>query len=123
MAARTPFLNAIYHAIFWIPLPLLGFNPVDILAVETISFLFAFMQHTTIVPKLGFLEYSMNTPSHHRVHHASNPKYVNKNYENTLIVFDRIFGTFVEEDEGEKPVYVLVNNPKNRGLINIIFHE
>lgn len=121
VSGRTPFLNAIYHILFWIPLPLLGFSPIDILAVETISFFFAFVQHTTIIPKLGFLEFVLNTPSHHRVHHACNPQYLDKNYGNTIIIFDRIFGTFAEERE--PPVYGLTRNPINRGFMNIIFHE
>ncbi|KAA3631169.1 MAG: sterol desaturase family protein [Bacteroidetes bacterium] len=120
-AARTPFMNAVYHTLFWIPLPLLGFHPADILAVEVFSFFFAFLQHTTIVPKLGFLEWFMNTPSHHRVHHATNTQYLDKNYGNVLIIFDRLFGTF--EEEKEKPVFGLTKNVEDRSFINIIFHE
>lgn len=121
VATRTPFLNAIYHILFWLPLPLLGFNPIDILAVETISFFFAFVQHTTIIPKLGFLEYIFNTPSHHRVHHACNPQYIDKNYGNVLIIFDRLFGTF--EEEKEEAVFGIIKNPVNRSFPNMIFHE
>jgi len=120
VAVRTPFLNAIYHILFWIPLPLLGFHPLDILVVETISFFFAFVQHTTIIPKLGMLEWILNTPSHHRVHHASNTRYIDKNYGNVLIIYDRIFGTFVEEKE--KPIYGITNNPKDRRFLNMVFH-
>lgn len=120
VAARTPFLNAIYHCFFWIPLPLLGFHPIDILLVETLSFFFAFAQHTTLIPKLGILEWFLNTPSHHRVHHASNPEYINKNYGNVLIIYDRLFRTFKEEKA--TPIYGLTKNPINRGLINMIFH-
>jgi sterol desaturase/sphingolipid hydroxylase (fatty acid hydroxylase superfamily) len=121
VAARTPFLNAIYHILFWIPLPLIGFNPVDILIVETISFFFAFVQHTTVIPKLGIFELFLNTPSHHRVHHSVNPIYIDKNYGNTLIIFDRLFGTF--EAESEQPVYGLSKNPIDRSFLNMIFHE
>lgn len=121
VAARTPFLNAVYHVIFWIPLPLLGFHPIDILAVETFSFFFAFIQHTTVIPKLGILERFLNTPSHHRVHHASNPEYLNKNFGNVLIIYDKLFGTFTEEST--QPIYGLVNNPDDRSLTNMIFHE
>ena len=120
-ATRTPFLNAVYHILFWLPMPLMGFSPADILAVETISFFFAYYQHTTVIPRLGFLEYFLNTPSHHRVHHASNPQYINKNYGNVLIIFDRLFGTFIPETE--KPVYGLTNNVIDRRFINLIFHE
>ena len=114
-------MKRIYHVLFWIPLPLLGFHPVDILAVEIISFFFAFFQHTTIIPKLGFLERFINTPSHHRVHHATNPQYLDKNYGNVLIIFDRLFGTFVEEDE--VPVFGLTRNPEDRSILNMVFHE
>lgn len=120
VAARTPFLNAVYHILFWAPLPLLGFSPVDILFVETLCFFFAFIQHTTVIPKLGPLEWVMNTPSHHRVHHATNPEYLDKNYGNVLIIFDRMFGTFVAEDA--EPVYGITKNPENRSLVNMIFH-
>ena len=121
VATRTPFLNVIYHVLFWLPLPLIGFNPIDILFIETLSFFTAFIQHTTLIPKLGLFEYVFNTPSHHRVHHASNPQYLNKNFGNTLIIFDRLFGTF--EEEIEEPVYGLIENPKNRSFLNMIFHE
>ncbi len=120
VATRTPFLNSIYHGILWIPLPLIGFNPVDIFALEIISFFFAFIPHTETIPKVGVLEYVLNTPSHHRVHHACNQIYLNKNYGNTLIIFDRIFGTFAEETE--KPIYGLTKNPVDRGFLNMIFH-
>ncbi len=120
VAARTPFLNAIYHILFWLPLPLFGFHPIDILLVETISFFFAFVQHTTIIPKLGMLEWVLNTPSHHRVHHASNEQYINKNYGNVLIIYDRLFGTFTAEEE--EPVYGLIHNPEDRSTLNMIFH-
>jgi sterol desaturase/sphingolipid hydroxylase (fatty acid hydroxylase superfamily) len=120
VAARTPFLNAVYHIIFWIPLPLLGFHPIDILLVETLSFFFAFAQHTTIIPKLGFLEWVLNTPSHHRVHHACNPEYLDKNYGNVLIIYDRLFGTFKKETT--PPIYGLTKNPIKRGFFNMIFH-
>jgi sterol desaturase/sphingolipid hydroxylase (fatty acid hydroxylase superfamily) len=121
VAARTPFLNAVYHILFWLPLPFLGFHPADILVVETLSFFAAFYQHTTVIPKLGFLEYFLNTPSHHRVHHASNKAYLDKNYGNVLIIFDRLFRTFKSEDEA--PVYGITHNVEDRSFLNIIFHE
>ena len=120
VAARTPFLGAIYHFLFWIPLPLLGFDPILVLSVQTYCFLFNFLQHTTIIPKLGVLEEFLNTPSHHRVHHGANLLYIDKNYGNTLIIFDRIFGTF--EREVEEPIYGLAKNPIDRSFFNLIFH-
>jgi sterol desaturase/sphingolipid hydroxylase (fatty acid hydroxylase superfamily) len=120
VAARTPFLNAVYHVLFWLPLPFMGFHPIEILLVETLSFFFAFAQHTTIIPKLGVLEWILNTPSHHRVHHACNPEYIDKNYGNVLIIFDRLFGTFKKETV--TPIFGLTKNPVDRGFINMIFH-
>lgn len=120
VAARTPFLNAIYHVLFWIPLPLIGFDPYEILFVETISFFFAFAQHTTLIPKLGWIEWIFNTPSHHRVHHASNPEYLDKNFGNVLIIFDRLFGTFREEKS--TPIYGITKNPVNRSFLHMVFH-
>ncbi|MEM0999194.1 MAG: sterol desaturase family protein [Bacteroidota bacterium] len=120
-AARSPFLNTFHHMIFWAPMPLLGFDPVMTLVVESIGFLFAFTQHTTIIPKLGPLEWIINTPSHHRVHHASNEEYLDKNYGNALIIFDRIFGTFKEEKE--KPVFGITKNVKSYNLVTVALHE
>lgn len=120
-AARTPFMNAIHHIFFWMPLPLLGFDPTMVLVIESIGFLFAFIQHTEVIPKLGPLEWIVNTPSHHRVHHGSNPQYIDKNYGNALIIFDRLFGTFEEEDE--KVVYGITKNVNSYYLPKVIFHE
>ena len=122
-ATRTPFLNAIYHNLFWIPLPLMGFEPSFILSVELVGFLLAFFQHTTIVPKLPVIDWFLNTPSHHRVHHATNPKYLNKNFGNVLIVFDRMFGTFVPEDINEKPIYGITTPLPTNNFFTVIFHE
>lgn len=120
-AARTPFMNAIHHIIFWMPLPLLGMHPGIVLIIETIGFLFAFIQHTEIIPKLGAIEWVVNTPSHHRVHHGSNPQYIDKNYGNTLIIFDRMFGTF--EPEQEKVKYGITKNVGSYNPLRVIFHE
>lgn len=122
-AARVPFLNIILHNVFWIPLLFFGFNPTMIFTVETVSFLFSFMQHTQVIGKLPIIDLVFNTPSHHRVHHASNPDYLNKNYRNVLIIFDRLFGTFKDEDPTRQTRYGLVNNIHSYNLIKIIFHE
>lgn len=120
-AARTPFLNAVHHIFFWAPLPLLGFDPAMVLIIESIGFLFAFLQHTRVIPKLGPIEWIVNTPSHHRVHHGSNPQYLDKNYGNTLIIFDRMFGTF--EEEGEEVRYGITKNVGSYYLPKVAFHE
>lgn len=120
-AARTPFMNGIHHAIFWIPAPLLGFPPDMILTVESFGFLYAFLQHTEIIPKLGFLEWFLATPSHHRAHHGSNPQYIDKNYGGVVIVFDRFFGTF--EPEVEKVRYGITKPIRSHNWLDVVFHE
>jgi sterol desaturase/sphingolipid hydroxylase (fatty acid hydroxylase superfamily) len=89
----------------YIPMAILGV-PTQIIAIVTPIHLFAqFWYHTQLIGKLGFLEYFMVTPSHHRVHHAINPKYMDKNYGQILIIWDKLFGTFQVELNNEKPVY------------------
>jgi len=85
---------------FYLPLALLGVPPVVYATTVALSTLYQFWIHTELIGKLGPLEWLLNTPSHHRVHHAVNPAYLDKNYGATLIVWDRLFGTFVEEREG-----------------------
>jgi len=74
----------------------------------SISLIYQFFLHTQMVRKLGFLEYFLNTPSHHRVHHGVNPQYLDKNHGGVLIIWDKIFGTF--EPEQEKVVYGMTKN-------------
>lgn len=120
VSIRTPFFNVVYFIVFWIPLVLLGFHPLDVLLVQLLGLSLSFIQHTTLIGKLGILEKFLSTPSLHRVHHASNNKYINKNYGSILIIFDKIFGTF--EKEVEAPVYGITKNPHNRKALNMIFH-
>jgi sterol desaturase/sphingolipid hydroxylase (fatty acid hydroxylase superfamily) len=89
-----------------LPLALLGVPPVVFLVVDSLSTLYQFWIHTELIGKLGWYEWIFNTPSQHRVHHAVNPRYLDKNYAATLSVWDRLFGTF--ENEVEQPVYGLV---------------
>lgn len=120
-ATRTPIFNFLLHNLFWIPLPLIGFHPNMVFVIAMVSFVLTFFQHTQLVPKIKWLDYFVNTPTHHRVHHASNAKYIDKNYGNILIIFDRMFGTF--EPETEKPVYGLTKNVRSKNLVVLIFHE
>jgi alkylglycerol monooxygenase len=89
-----------------LPLALIGIPPATFLIVDSFSTLYQFWIHTELVGKLGWFERVFNTPSQHRVHHAVNPRYLDRNYGATLCVWDRLFGTFVEERE--QPVYGLV---------------
>jgi alkylglycerol monooxygenase len=89
--------------VFYLPLALVGFPPAMFLVVSSFNTLYQFWIHTRLIGRLGPLEWVLNTPSHHRVHHARNPKYIDRNHGGTLIVWDRLFGTFGEERE--EPVY------------------
>jgi sterol desaturase/sphingolipid hydroxylase (fatty acid hydroxylase superfamily) len=83
--------------LFFAPLVWLGFKPLLVLAVVALNLLYQFWIHATWIPKLGFLEHVLNTPSAHRVHHASNLEYLDGNYGGVLIVFDKLFGTYIPE--------------------------
>ena len=83
--------------IFYVPLTYLGFSPKVVLLSVTVNLLYQFWIHSERIPKLGPLELVFNTPSHHRVHHARNLEYLDSNYGGVLIIFDRMFGTFVSE--------------------------
>jgi alkylglycerol monooxygenase len=91
---------------FYLPLAFLGFPPAMFLTAITVNTLYQFWIHTRAIGRLGPLEWVLNTPSHHRVHHGSNPKYIDKNYAGILVIWDRLFGTF--QGEEEEPVYGLV---------------
>jgi len=93
---------------FFMVMPLIGFDPTMIAVAGVISTLWGIVGHTQIIGKLGPLEWIFNTPSHHRVHHGSNAEYIDKNYGNLLIIWDRLFGTF--EPEKDQVKYGLVNN-------------
>jgi sterol desaturase/sphingolipid hydroxylase (fatty acid hydroxylase superfamily) len=84
-------------SLFFTPLVLLGFTPTTVLTALFLNLLYQFWLHADWIPRLGWLEYVLNTPSSHRVHHARNPEYLDANFGGVLIVFDRLFGTYVEE--------------------------
>jgi hypothetical protein len=88
-----------------LPLAVIGFPPVWYLSMSALNLLYQFWVHTEAIGRLGPLEWVFNTPSHHRVHHARNPQYLDKNYAGMFIIWDRMFGTFEVEDQ--QPVYGL----------------
>lgn len=95
----------------WIPLALLGFPPEMILFQQGLNLFYQFWIHTEVVRRMPpWFEFIFNTPSHHRVHHASNPRYLDRNYAGVLILWDRLFGTFAVEDDAEPVRYGLVHN-------------
>lgn len=110
VALRQSWGEPFYKYIFWAWIPLLGFSPLNIMIMQSISLIYQFFQHTELVKKLGPLEWVFNTPSHHRVHHAVQPQYLDRNHAGIFIIWDRLFGTFEEEDFSDKPVYGLTHN-------------
>jgi alkylglycerol monooxygenase len=103
VALRQGTFQNLFSWIFYLPLALLGFPPLVFVTCAVVNTLYQFWIHTRAIGKLGPLEWVLNTPSHHRVHHACNPKYIDRNYAGTLIIWDRLFGSFKEEDE--EPAY------------------
>jgi sterol desaturase/sphingolipid hydroxylase (fatty acid hydroxylase superfamily) len=107
---------------FWLPLALVGFPPWAILLQQSISLLYQFFLHTERVDRLWRpAEWVLNTPSHHRVHHASNAGYLDRNYGGILIVWDRLFGSF--QPEGERVVYGLTKNIGTYNPVLVAFGE
>lgn len=105
VSARITLLQALVRTGFWCVLPILGFPASMIATILLVHGLYPFFVHTKLVGKLGILEYLLVTPSHHRVHHASNEQYLDKNYGDVLIIWDKLFGTFQKEEQ--LPVYGL----------------
>lgn len=120
-ALRQPLLTPLTGPWFWLPLPLLGFPPSMILTAQAISLLYQFWLHTEAIDRLGPLEWVLNTPSHHRVHHGKNVPYLDKNHGGVLIIWDRLFGTFAREDE--RVVYGLTKDIETFNPLRIGFHE
>lgn len=120
-ALRQPLLTAFTGPVFWAPLPLIGFPVWMVLTAQAWSLIYQFFLHTEAVGKLGPIEWLMNTPSHHRVHHGKNVAYLDKNHGGIFIVWDRLFGTFAPEVE---PVaYGLTKDIHTFNLVRITFHE
>jgi len=103
VALRQSWIDTLMAPLFYLPLAVLGFSPLMFVGMSTINTLYQFWIHTRAVGTLGPLEWVLNTPSHHRVHHGVNPEYVDRNYAGIFIIWDRLFGTFQKEEQ--EPVY------------------
>lgn len=123
-ALRQTWSGGFYTFVFWLLLPLLGFHPGMILFQMSVSLLYQFWIHTETIDKLPkWFEAVMNTPSHHRVHHGSNPIYLDRNHAGILIIWDKMFGTFQPELANEKVIYGMVKNIDTYNPIKIAFME
>lgn len=123
-ALRQGVGERIHKYMFWLWLPLLGFDVLMIFTMISLNLLYQFWVHTELVKKLPrTIELIFNTPSHHRVHHASNIRYLDCNHAGVLIIWDRMFGTFSEEKDLEKPIYGLTENINSHHPLTVATHE
>lgn len=123
-ALRQEWVGRYFAIPFFIALPFLGFHPLMILIVHSTSLIYQYWIHTQTIDKLpAWFEYIMNTPSHHRVHHGSNDKYLDKNHAGVFIIWDRMFGTFQKELADEKVVFGLTSNLESYKIWDIASFE
>lgn len=123
-ALRQTWTGGFFSFIFYISLPFLGFHPLMILTQMSISLLYQYWIHTELIDKMPkWFEAVFNTPSHHRVHHGSNPLYLDRNYAGIFIIWDKLFGTFQPELREEKVIYGLTTNINTYNPFKIAFHE
>jgi sterol desaturase/sphingolipid hydroxylase (fatty acid hydroxylase superfamily) len=109
--------------LFFMPLCWLGFHPIAVAMGLALNLMYQFWIHTELIGKLGWLEWAFNTPSHHRVHHAANPEYIDRNYGGVLIIFDRLFGTFTEERSDRRIIYGLTHPLRSYNPVTVAFYE
>lgn len=120
-ALRFPLFAPIIRPLFFLHIPIIGFEPTLMYGIGIASLVWTVFCHTKHIGSLGPLEYILVTPSHHRVHHGSNEEYIDKNYGATLIIWDKLFGTFQPELGPVK--FGLVKNINTYNPIKTIFHE
>ena len=114
--------NPWFELLFWVPLPLLGMPPWMIFTTFSFNLIYQFWVHTERIGTLPRpIEFVFNTPSHHRVHHASDPDYLDKNYAGILIIWDRMFGSYAEETH--RPTYGLTKNVYSFNPFRLQYHE
>ena len=123
---RAAVFEPFYRFIFYLPLPFAGFQPIDVLLVYSILEIWAICTHKEKIKRLGWIEYIFVTPSHHRVHHGSNIKYLDKNMGSVFIFWDKLFGTFQQElpaSEYEPIRYGLTNPLEDQSIPSLVLHE
>ena len=123
---RSSVFQPLYRFIYFMPLAYCGFRPVDIAFIYSATQIWGIFVHTELIRKMGWLEYFLVTPSHHRVHHASNPRYLDKNMGMFLIIWDKLFNTFQPElpPESYQPLkYGLTKNLEKPNAATVVFHE
>lgn len=120
---RSSVFQPLYRFIYFIPISLLGFDGKDIMFMYAATQIYGILVHTQTIKNMGVLEYFLVTPSHHRVHHASNVKYLDKNMGMFLIIWDKLFGTFQREESSDPVKFGLTTNIKTYHPLKMVFHE
>lgn len=120
---RSSVFQPLYRFLYFIPLSFFGFTGLDIMFAYSATQIFGILVHTQSIKKLGVLENILVTPSHHRVHHGSNVRYLDKNMGMLLIIWDKLFGTFQAEDEKDPVKYGLTKNLEQQTPFTLVFHE
>ncbi|MBX2811967.1 MAG: sterol desaturase family protein [Myxococcales bacterium] len=121
VALRQSAFQGLFSWIFYLPLAVIGFSPWLVGIIRILNALYQFWIHTQLINHLGPLEWIFNTPSHHRVHHGQNPQYIDRNHAGTLIIWDKMFGTFAKEDE--KVIYGITEPPNSWNPVFANFHH
>lgn len=109
--------------LFFLPLVWLGFHPLSVIAMLALNLFYQFLLHTELAPRFGPLEWVLNTPRHHSVHHASNGSCLDKNFGGILIIYDRLFGTFATPPEDEPLRYGLTEPVESQNPLYVVFRE
>lgn len=123
-ALRQGVGERLHKFIFWMWIPLLGFDGLMIYTMMAVNLIYQFFTHTELIRRMpAWFEAVFNTPSHHRVHHASNIRYLDRNHAGVFIIWDKLFGTFSEEKDFEKPVYGLTKNIERSDIGYVATHE
>ncbi|MFI5452599.1 sterol desaturase family protein [Pedobacter sp. UC225_61] len=120
VSARITTFQALIRSVFWCALPFVGFHPVMVITILTVHGAYSFFTHTQLIGKMGWLEHILITPSLHGIHHASDEKYLDKNYGDVFVFWDKLFGTFQKEEEA--PKYGLTHPIKSYNFLWQHFH-
>lgn len=123
VGVRAAIFEPVEKFFFFIPLAIIGYRPIDILLIYIISQTYGTLAHTRLIKKMGLLEYFLVTPSHHRVHHAKNIKYLDKNFGMTIILWDKLFGTFQKEEQEEPVEFGIRKTTPYKNFADVVTYE
>jgi sterol desaturase/sphingolipid hydroxylase (fatty acid hydroxylase superfamily) len=122
-AFRNGWTIFFYKPIFWIWMPILGFHPLMVGLALSINSIYQFFLHCTLIPNLGWFGKLFNTPFVHQVHHACNVEYLDRNHGGIFIIWDKLFGTFQDNEKGISPKFGVLHPPHTHNPVTLNFHE